>query len=425
MIMKRFAGFVPSLLLAFATVLPPASAQLPVPEAVRQSELTAPGAAPFYLKASVAESSGQDTRYNATIEEYWFSAQMWRRVVTSPEFSQTVIVNGANVYEKDSRDYYPWWLHDLVDALLNPEPQLAPLMKATGTLGPSSRYKERCTRSSFAVGKQHRIDVFSVYCFNRRGLLDSATTPWFDADYKDFEPFAGREIARKIVGDSESGPVVARITQLSRLRDASPDLFGLPSDTPRQERILRVVLPWDQALALLPLDSQIQWPAVRETPTSGMTSIYISVDRAGQVREARSLNSDNPEVDDAFRAQVKKWRLKPYRLNGVPAQVDTIVALPFVAMSEPYPELSDKQARRLALVTRDPVFDPARVSRHGVVTVQVLVGRDGKVHEIRNPEGLTDEFFPINVALHFWRFRPYLVNGKPQRFRALLKFRAP
>src|ERR1700693_4034967 len=78
--------------------------------AVKQSQLTLPGSPAFHLKASIVETTNPTSEYQANVEKYWISPAKWRRTIQSPNFSQTLIVNGDKVSEQNKGDYYPWWL---------------------------------------------------------------------------------------------------------------------------------------------------------------------------------------------------------------------------------------------------------------------------------------------------------------------------
>src|SRR5579883_2793537 len=90
--------------------------------AARQSRLVGSEAKPFYLKASFFEITDPDSDFKGEIEEYWISPQKWRRTVTTPKFSQTTIMNGDRISESDSGDYFPFWLRELVTAVVDPLP---------------------------------------------------------------------------------------------------------------------------------------------------------------------------------------------------------------------------------------------------------------------------------------------------------------
>jgi hypothetical protein len=88
--------------------------------AVDQSKLTSPGSTPFHLKAEIVETTNPNSDHKGEVEEYWVSPEKWRRTISSPGFSQTLIVNGDQVSEEDKGDYFPWWLNDLVTAIFDP-----------------------------------------------------------------------------------------------------------------------------------------------------------------------------------------------------------------------------------------------------------------------------------------------------------------
>src|SRR5712692_9696085 len=74
--------------------------------ATERSQITLPGSRAFHLKATIMDPKNPaNAGYRASIEEYWVSPQKWRRVVTAPHFSQTLIVNGDAVREELDGDY--------------------------------------------------------------------------------------------------------------------------------------------------------------------------------------------------------------------------------------------------------------------------------------------------------------------------------
>ena len=96
-------------------------------QALRQSQPSYPGSRPFQLEANIVETTNPRSAYRARIEEFWVSPGKYRRVIEAPEFAQTLVVNGDQVYEKNTGDYYPWWLQGLVTAIFDP---LSPMGEA-------------------------------------------------------------------------------------------------------------------------------------------------------------------------------------------------------------------------------------------------------------------------------------------------------
>jgi TonB family protein len=70
----------------------------------------------------------------------------------------------------------------------------------------------------------------------------------------------------------------------------------------------------------------------------------------------------------------------------------------------------------------DPIYPEAarRANIQGVVNLNVVVGQDGTVVEVRPISG-PDELTPAAVeAVKWWRFQPYALNGQPVQVRTTL-----
>lgn len=180
--------------------------------AVQQSKITQPGSKPFHLKAEIVETTNPDSEYRAKVEQYWVSQREWRRTIEAPSFSQTLVVNGDQVFEKDTGDYFPWWLNDLVTAMADPLPMLDSLKQTNAQVAKprSSQNSNSCAYISTKIDRW-------VFCFEgSRGLLTSALARGYDAEFRDFQEFAGKRVARSIVIDPEPGThIQARITDLT------------------------------------------------------------------------------------------------------------------------------------------------------------------------------------------------------------------
>jgi hypothetical protein len=393
--------------------------------AVALSQLTFPGSKPFHLRAEIVESTNPDSDYKANVEEYWLSPTKWRRTIQSPHFSQTLIVNGDGVSEQDTGDYYPFWLRDLVTAILEPLPMAGDLEQTH--MNVPSPYIYGCARFQQQTGlSPAHISEFSVFCFQgRHELLESVVTPGYDADFKDYERFKDKFVARRIITDPEPGTTIeATITKLEPLSTPNENLFAIQQTTPPQDRVASVRV--DQALLRNnPVTApDIVWPSVRDGRTSGVTSMYVSVDRDGHVRETWPLNSDNARVDDSARTQVMKWRFKPVTKNGVPVQVESIFTFAFnTETANAIPILTNTQARTLATVISDANIRPGSAKAGTPFTVRITVAADGKLEGIQNVNDLPDVFFlPACSAIEKWRFKPYLHDGKPDEFKADITF---
>jgi hypothetical protein len=270
--------------------------------------------------------------------------------------------------------------------------------------------------------------VFTVYCFEgSHGLLESVASPGYDAKFKDYRNFKNRRIARRVVLDPESGTTIeATVTELTELANPDESLFTVQQPTPPAERVGHITISDATARTLSAATPDILWPSVRGGKTSGVLSMYVSVDRSGHVRETWPLNSDNPSLDDSAREQVMKWPFKPAKEHDVPVQMEAVLTFAFnTKIGDPVSILSDTDARNLATKVVEPVF-PVGTAKGTEVKVRLGVSLDGSVNGLSNPYNVpTPLFMAVLGAARQWHFRPYLRNGKPDVFGADIVFRVP
>lgn len=302
--------------------------------ALRQSQVTQPGSSSFHLRAKIVETTNPDSAYKGDIEETWISPMKWRRTVSSPNFSQTLIRNGDEQFEHDTGDYYPSWLHNLVEAMFDPLPMLEQLKQVNSQIAkPSGSEKsESCARLVMKVGiAPVQNSAFAVFCFEgSKGLVTTVSTPLCSAVFKDYKPFNTKLVARRLVSDPEPGTTIEEsITQLSELTKADESLFTVERPTLPSEWLNIVQIDEATARKLALNTPDIQWPTVTSGKTSGVLSLFVSVDRSGRVREVWPLNSDNPNLNDSARKQVMKWLFQSATVDGTPAQFETILTFSF------------------------------------------------------------------------------------------------
>jgi outer membrane biosynthesis protein TonB len=399
-----------------------------VEHALQQSKLTVPGGSPFHLKAHIAATGTARPEYTAEVEEYWVSPDKWRRTVQSADFSQTLIVNDGKLAEKLTGDYYPFWLHNLVTALFDPLPMADQLKRLQSRL----EIPEDSAKSNSCLNMQSRVgivpaqnNVSFVFCFSgQKGLLQAAVTPAYRAQFANYQPFKDKSVARSISAELEAGlTLTATVAELTELMRSDEKLFAVDEPTPAKEQMKTSQVGEDSARVLALNTPVITWPAVREGKTTGVLSVYVSIDRSGHVREVWPVASDNPELDAAMREQLLRWQYKPY-MNGGASQMEAVLTFAFATKIEnPVPVLKDAEARKLATRTVEPVVAPGKARRGTRFVLRVSVDAAGKVQSIQNPNSVAPVLYTAgSAALKQWRFRPYMNQGKPDRFYADIVF---
>jgi protein TonB len=413
--------------------------------ALEKSSLTGINAVPFHLKVHLFESTNPPSPYQAEIEEYWVSPQKWRRSIDSPDFKQTQIVNGDQVSEQDTGDYYPLWLEGFINGIFDPVPNVEQWNKLDAKITqitlPNGQRSEPCARTKFKVGSDTvKNDAFGNVCFDGQGLLKFFGSPGYSMEFHDYERFGKRlMIARRYQDDPESGTeLVANVILLEELKKPDLSLFAITQPTPSEHRLESVEVSQGVIEQAAQGQPQIAWPRVQSGNTTGLLSMYISVDRGGRVREAYPLNSDNAGLQDAARDQLLKWQLKPMAVCGRPVQVQAALSFHFDTTLAPNSAQPTPDAVA-APITQDATSENAAGTKRGLVegflvsqtapwypdearkghiqgkvVLSITIDAAGTTSDIlmlSSPDpALTDSAI---AAVKQWRYKPYELNGVP------------
>ena len=305
-------------------------------KALAKCSLIGPNAVPFHIKIHISESTKPQSDYRADIEEFWVSAKQYRRSIDSPEFKQTLVTNGDGISEQDTGDYYPLWLRSFITGIFDPIPNAEQWDKLNAQVSqitlPNGQRSDACARVKFRIGSDTvQNDAFGNLCFDGNGLLKFTGSPGYSMEFHDYASFGQKlMIARRYQDDPEPGTeIVAKVLLLEQLKNPPTDLLAVSQPNLGAQRIESLQVSQNTIEQAAQGQAPITWPPVQSGKTTGLVSMYISVDRDGRVREAYPLNSDNAGLQDAVRDQLLKWRLKPMVANGRPVQVESALSFRF------------------------------------------------------------------------------------------------
>jgi hypothetical protein len=404
-------------------------------KALERSQITSPGSHPFVLKAKVLEvTNPSNLNYHAEIEEYWVAPDKWRRTVKTSSFSETLVTNGDKTSEQISGDYYPNWLRTLVVAMFDPGTPLQGVDLGRSNDNPMIGGTKVCRRFTYMAGIAPVSNkVFSSFCFEG-GLLDSVGAPGYQVSFKNYKNFGGKRVARTIGEYIESGTELeASITELTELKSPDDAMFAVQeANAPLQS----VKVGEDVLRTLAVTAPDIVWPTVRSGADTGTLSLYVCLDRKGQVREIYELNSSNPGLSDIVRDQVMKWQFKTATNHGVPVQVESILTFAFhTAIANPIPILDEEEGQKLLVHRVEPTW-PAGFAPVGTPVIVTLgVKENGECYGfvfvtsdeanrtlIMKPEKLSMIESPLKAAMTQWTFQPYIRDGKATEFQVRFTF---
>jgi hypothetical protein len=308
------------------------------------------------------------------VEIFWLNPVTYRTEIHSPDFSQTRIVNGSVVEEHNSGAFYPRWIQNFIDAILEPVPDAATLRKIPGSV-PVSHIAHACISNSSHPEGSREVGTSPIGATARICFQDSdpKIASGFDAvryvAFDEFVPFGNQQIARTLVNVLSANTLVrGHIMILEPLRPAAYAVVKAHEFTPAEKQIRTALVPELTARSLLDESFGPMHPSTRaRTPghshdatstsfglsdvertsltttrpqtsrqsndTQSSTSshpgtIYIRTDRTGKVREAYSDSSDFYGLQNAAITHAFTLKFKPLIIHGVPHQMEAPLSLP-------------------------------------------------------------------------------------------------
>lgn len=303
-----------------------------VKKAVEKSTLDQPGTKPFHLKATYAPSFERDKDSNRVgeIEIWWQSPTKWRRELSSPEFHQIAIIDGAHQWQKNDGDYFPEWLRELSQAIVRPVPlSTEVLLQRVKTA--EVRHLSRQTNidwkltTEFPDGQSNSKGYLALG--GDTGLLWYTGGSGWNGLYRDFKDFHGRIVAYTI--SSGRIEVTAKLGVLEDLGNTPAGFFDTNAPGGDPQPIETVVLGERELRANLTATPQFSWPPLAQGPLEGGVGTEMVIDRTGKIRELAASISDNPGIRDSADQQFRALQFHPFLRDGVPVQAVAAFSVPF------------------------------------------------------------------------------------------------
>jgi hypothetical protein len=379
------------------------------------------GGKPFHAILDLREQKG-DPAYAGRIEVFWAAEKQYKLILTSRDFDQTLIVNGAQVQEQDRGDFYPGWFNNFVTALLNPMPRLRDIEGLHQAIAIGPQMHSCLNRNDKTNGITNDLTWASVCFSGDAPTLDFAIDFTYNMEFHDFARFGKKQIARRYVsGAGDHARIDGTLTTLEELKSPDATLFAITQPTPPAGRILTTLVSTRQEESMVQSKPQdLQWPDPHEGRLSGFMIVQAVTDRTGQVRETSKHNSDNAEMESYGRLMALQYKFHPLVIDGVAQQMEMPLVIRFEAAKlTPYRVFNDAETRQLVRGCTLPkeVSDPASSGK--TITIGLVVVEDGGISEVGASDGkVPSPALYRDLGLHSCHFDPYLENGRPSRFRA-------
>ena len=390
--------------------------------------LTTSGEPPFHAVLEFSSEVSSSTEHRGRIEVFWAEPHLYFLKLDTPEFEQTLTVNGDKVQELDKGDFYPGWAQDFVAALLNP------MARAKDLRGHPNAFTDFPQAANYCVKRDDRRNgitddlTFAQICYDKSLGTNLAYTLDFThyLGVENYSTFHEKSIARTYHVSTRDGTKLQGI--LTTLEDWKPEtaLLTVTNPTLPSDRILTSIVSTATGESLLQsAPKDVHWPPVREGRVDGYLIVHAITDRTGKVREASPYNSDdNQELAPFVRQVALQYSFKPLLINGVPEQMEMPLVLHFTTThGQSIPALDDAASRKLITHCDLPheIADAASAGQQ--IEIVFSVHEDGRMETV----GSSDRKIPVLILFRRFqgcKFGIYSQDGRPTKYYAHISVKA-
>lgn len=289
---------------------------------------------PWHARVSyqILDKTGA-TKEQGTFEEFWSGPNQYKRIFTSPSFTQTEYQTAQGRYRKgaQSRPPYPERLLDSV--LLHPMTE-AP--KGSSFIPVMRQQKAGATELQCVMiapdipgARGAPLSVYPTYCFSQdHPLLRLAATGvrqqiLFNNVVLFHQHFIAEDAVVQIRG---AVTLKMHLESLGTILNPDPAAFAPPADA-----VLAPPSAPSSAMQghLISQARPIYPEAAKRLGISGVVILDGIITTEGRVKDLQVATS--PDQDLAFAAldAVRQWRYKPYLIDGKPVEVETDITITF------------------------------------------------------------------------------------------------
>jgi TonB family protein len=177
--------------------------------------------------------------------------------------------------------------------------------------------------------------------------------------------------------------------------------------------------------------SDIAYPPA--TSTTGFVTLDANVDPSGSVQNVRVVR-DVPSLTDAALTAVKNWSFSAAQLNGSAVagrmRVNVVfnpfnpggVGIPGEALGAAGPTNGGGDFVPAKVTAANYATYPANTVASGTVVLDVHVGKNGKVEQVKAVRGTDPLTAAATSAVKSWKFAPATYQGKAVSSRLVVAF---
>jgi TonB family protein len=186
-------------------------------------------------------------------------------------------------------------------------------------------------------------------------------------------------------------------------------------------------------------------PIAKAAHVQGVVVMHALISKTGDIENLQTI-SGPPMLVGAAMDAVRKWKYRPYVLNGVPTEVETTINVNFMMAETPKPPDADMSflagtppppavprtgdgpvfvssgvMMQYVLASPQPACSaPVEPGAFGVVVLRAIISREGVVKDLQVVSAAKSLQECSLEAVRQWRYRPYLVDGVPKEVETMV-----
>jgi TonB family protein len=280
---------------------------------------------PYRIQYKLTFHEGGTGPVEGTYSRVWISRHQWRVEMSMPSFSDVEVSDGSSRWVLRKPHFFePQMVSQLEsELLLTGEVTLLPNEKVSKI----SEASDGATRLKCVEIRRPNGMPTKSLCFDQSsGALVRAKDGKQRTEFSNFQNFSGALTARKVrhfrgsTLDSE-----AELTSLDAQSATASGVLDHAADS-RQFNICEGPV---RAGRLVQRESPIYPAAARLSHQTGTVEMYAVIDTDGTLKDLEIVHGASTLLDAAAMEALRKWRYEPYKCDGMPVQVESMVSVTF------------------------------------------------------------------------------------------------
>lgn len=303
--------------------------------AALESSIDAQGLLPWHLKLDIQlfDTKGKPTE-QGTVEEWWGSPALRHVKYTMPSFSGSFIENKDGLF-MGGGGLGPVIVDELLEQIVHPMPHEEDIDQSKPDLRKKKFGKVEldCIMLDQPLKNVDNppLGLFPTFCLDPgKNSLRITTEPGSIEFLRNrVGTFQKRLVSTEVSGNVD-GVQVASAHVSSLATSTLSDADFTPDATMKAVSRKSASISGGEMAGMILEKVQPVYPAqAKQDHVSGTVVLHALIGRDGGVHSLHIISTPDSDLAIAAIAAVRKWRYKPFLVNGLPTEVDTTVTVNF------------------------------------------------------------------------------------------------